>query len=93
MNAVACNTDGEIVDLFGGTEDMKNGIIRCVGNADTRFPEDALRILRALRFSATLEGSGIEDKTAEAVHVRAPLIENVSFRKDFLRDKKTHLRL
>ena len=82
MNAVACNTDGEIVDLFGGTEDMKNGIIRCVGNADTRFTEDALRILRALRFSATLR-FGIEDKTAKAVHVCAPLIENISAERIF----------
>lgn len=87
MNAVACNTDGEIVDLFGGTEDMKNGIIRCVGNADTRFTEDALRILRALRFSATLR-FGIEDKTAKAVHVCAPLIENISAERIFSEIKK-----
>ena len=51
VNAMAYNHDSGLVDLFGGMDDIKNGIIRCVGDADLRFNEDGLRILRALRFS------------------------------------------
>ena len=54
INAMAYNSREGIVDAFGGREDLKAGIIRCVGNAQDRFLEDALRILRAIRFSAQL---------------------------------------
>ena len=54
INAVAINGKGELFDYFGGQTDIKNKIIRCVGNADKRFQEDSLRILRALRFASVL---------------------------------------
>lgn len=54
INAMAYNHKEGIVDLFGGKKDIDNKVIRAVGNADLRFKEDALRIMRALRFSATL---------------------------------------
>lgn len=67
MNAIAMNRHGGIVDPFGGSEDIKNRVIRCVGAPEKRFGEDALRIMRAVRFASQL-GFGIESKTAEAVH-------------------------
>lgn len=54
MNALAMNEDGDIKDLFGGMEDIENRTIRCVGHANARFEEDALRILRAVRFMVKL---------------------------------------
>ncbi|RLL48226.1 CCA tRNA nucleotidyltransferase [Oceanobacillus piezotolerans] len=54
INALAMNKDGEIIDLFGGQEDIQQKIIRTVGNASERFKEDALRMIRALRFSSQL---------------------------------------
>lgn len=73
VNTLACGSDGTITDIFGGQDDLKAGIIRCVGDANTRFREDGLRILRALRFASVL-GFTIEDKTAEsAVRNRALL--------------------
>ena len=66
INAMAFNEDG-LVDPFGGVNDLKNKIIRCVGNPDERFEEDALRILRAMRFSAIYNFS-IEEKTSLAIH-------------------------
>ncbi len=51
-NAIAMDVNGDIIDIFGGQEDIKNKLIRTVGNADKRFSEDALRILRAFRFAA-----------------------------------------
>ncbi|MBR3742142.1 MAG: hypothetical protein IKN04_17090 [Clostridia bacterium] len=65
INAMAYTPDTGIVDPFGGREDCRNGIVRCVGEAEKRFEEDALRILRALRFSARL-GFPIEENTALA---------------------------
>ena len=62
INAMAMNKDGRIIDLYDGAGDLKRGIIRCVGDAGTRFWEDALRILRALRFASTL-GFTIEPST------------------------------
>ena len=66
MNAMAMDLDGEITDIFGGMADIENGIIRCVGDPDRRFAEDALRMFRALRFSAQL-GFEIEERTKNAV--------------------------
>ncbi|MBR1591878.1 MAG: HD domain-containing protein [Ruminococcus sp.] len=66
MNAVAMDIDGKIYDPFGGREDIENKIIKCVGEPALRFNEDALRILRAVRFSSVL-GFGIEENTSSAL--------------------------
>ena len=66
INAMAAHPEKGIVDCFGGLEDLKNGVIRCVGEPERRFTEDALRILRALRFSSVL-GFPIEPQTANAL--------------------------
>ena len=66
INALCIDENGEIVDMFGGREDLKNGIIRAIGDPDRRFTEDALRILRALRFSAAF-GFEIEQATSESM--------------------------
>lgn len=67
VNAIALPLDGETVDPFGGEEDLRRGVLRCVGDPVRRFSEDALRLLRALRFSSTLRLS-IDPDTARAVH-------------------------
>ncbi|MBQ0146678.1 MAG: polynucleotide adenylyltransferase, partial [Lachnospiraceae bacterium] len=66
INAMAYNHDRGLVDEFGGQEDLSKGLVRCVGEPDERFNEDALRILRAIRFSAGL-GIEIEEKTLGAI--------------------------
>lgn len=77
INAMAyCERDG-LVDIFDGREDLKNGIIRTVGEAEKRFSEDALRILRAFRFSAQL-GFEIEEKTLNAASKCAFLLKNIA---------------
>lgn len=77
INAMAYSHESGIIDEFGGMEDLKNGIIRCVGCAMDRFHEDALRILRAIRFSAQL-GFDIEEETKKAISVIAPNLRKVS---------------
>lgn len=77
INAMAYSSRDGIVDAFGGIEDLKAGWIRCVGNPIDRFTEDALRILRAVRFSAQL-GFAIEPETYQAIGVIAPNLEHVS---------------
>ena len=77
INAMAYNHKDGLVDLFGGTEDLKEGIIRCVGNPGERFDEDALRILRALRFSAQL-GFSVEAVTEEAIRARCRHLNKIS---------------
>ena len=77
INAMAYSEETGIVDEFGGMDDLKNHVIRCVGNAMERFTEDALRILRAVRFSAQL-GFEIEEETWNALSVIAPNLKNVS---------------
>lgn len=67
MNAIAMNSEGGITDPFGGAHDIENGIIRCAGEPEKRFTEDALRILRCVRFASKL-GFDVEPMTAEAVH-------------------------
>lgn len=62
INAMAYNDRLGLVDLYGGMDDLQKRIIRCVGNADARFEEDALRIMRAVRFSAQLDFT-IEEET------------------------------
>ena len=77
VNAMAYSGRTGFVDEFGGVEDLKRGIIRCVGAPMDRFTEDALRILRAIRFSAQL-GFSIERHTYEAIKVIAPNMVHVS---------------
>ena len=78
MNAIAVNlSDGSIVDPFGGKDDIKKKLIRCVGDALERFSEDGLRPVRALRFAAQL-GFEIEDKTLEAIPKRLSVTEKIA---------------
>ncbi len=77
MNAMAYNHISGLVDVFGGQQDMKERLIRCVGRAEDRFTEDALRILRALRFAAQLDFE-IEAETEAAVRRLAPNLVHVS---------------
>lgn len=77
INAMAYSHETGIVDIFGGVRDLQKGIIRCVGNPLDRFREDALRILRAMRFSAQL-GFTIEENTRTAIEKIAPNLEKVS---------------
>lgn len=72
MNAIAVHTDGLVSDPFGGMDDIKNKRIRCVGEPEKRFEEDALRMFRAIRFSARL-GFAIEPETRAAISKKAPL--------------------
>ena len=77
INAMAYNDATGLVDLFGGMEDLRRGIVRCVGDPCQRFQEDALRILRAIRFSAQL-GYAIEEGTAAAIQKLAPTLRRIS---------------
>lgn len=77
INAMAYNEKEGFVDLFEGLDDIKQGIIRCVGSAEERFDEDALRILRAVRFSAQL-GFAIESRTMEAIRSKAGYLSRIS---------------
>lgn len=77
VNAMAYSERAGLVDIFGGLQDIERGIIRCVGNAQERFTEDALRILRAVRFSAQL-GYRIEEKTGQAIHRLASDLKAIS---------------
>ena len=76
VNAMAARP-GRLADPFGGQRDLEAGLLRCVGEARRRFEEDALRILRALRFSACL-GFEVEEATAAALEQAAPLLEAIS---------------
>lgn len=77
INAMAYNPEQGVIDIFGGQEDLEKGIIRCVGEASERFDEDALRILRAVRFAAQLDFV-IEDQTREAMRDQAKFLEDIS---------------
>ncbi len=77
INAMAYNDEVRLVDIFGGMQDLNHHLIRCVGDPKERFSEDALRILRAVRFSSQLNFP-IESKTAEAVKELAPTLKNIS---------------
>ena len=77
INAMAYNDKEGLVDIFGGMQDLENHMIRCVGNAKARFGEDALRILRAVRFASQL-GFQIESSTQEAIEELAPTLANIS---------------
>lgn len=77
VNAMAWHPDLGLVDCFNGQADLKNRVIRCVGEPERRFDEDALRILRALRFASTLDFS-IHPDTAAAALAQRQLLEHVS---------------
>jgi len=77
VNAMAYSPGRGLCDYHGGTEDIKSKIIRCVGEPQRRFEEDALRMLRAVRFAVTL-GFEIEEETKNAIKKCAPLIKKVS---------------
>ena len=77
INAMAYNDRSGIVDAFDGMKDLENKVIRCVGNPRERFTEDALRMMRAVRFSGQL-GYEIEPATAEAVKELAPTLSRIS---------------
>ena len=81
VDTIAANT---IIDPFGGLTDLKNKVIRAVGDPDARFTEDALRLMRAVRFAAQL-GFTIEEKTAAAIGRHADLLEAVA--KERVRDE------
>ena len=78
MNALAYSSNkGQIIDLYKGQEDIKDKVIRCVGEAGDRFTEDALRMLRAIRFASQLHFS-IDYSTIQAVVDNSNLIRNIS---------------
>ena len=77
MNALVYNEKEGIIDLFGGQKDIASKTIRAIGVAENRFKEDALRILRAMRFSSQL-GFEIEEETKKAMVKCAPLLHNIS---------------
>lgn len=77
VNAMAYHPTTGIIDCFGGQDDLKAGVIRCVGNAQKRFDEDALRILRALRFAAVY-GFEIEPETDAAIRKLYPTLDRVA---------------
>ena len=88
VNAMAYSHNKGIVDLFGGRKDLQNGIIRAVGDAKKRFDEDALRMLRAVRFAAQL-GFKIDDDTFAAIKEKAKLLSNVSKERIFVELNKS----
>lgn len=77
INALAINSDGELIDIIDGYNDIQQKIIRCVGDPKLRFQEDALRILRALRLASTLNFQ-IEENTALSIHSQSELILKIA---------------
>ena len=77
VNAIAYSPRRGYVDLFGGGSDLRSGVIRCVGDPDVRFGEDALRILRAMRFASVL-GFAVEDGTAASIHRCKGLLSKIA---------------
>jgi len=77
INAMAYNPKCGVVDLFGGAKDLDYGIIKCVGDANKRFQEDALRIMRALRFASVL-GFSISGDTSSAMLANKKLLKNIA---------------
>ena len=77
INALCYNNHEGLIDFFGGIDDLQHKIIRCIGNASERIDEDALRILRALRFAGRLSFT-IEEKTSNAIHKQKDLLHYIS---------------
>ncbi len=89
INALAYNIEkGQIIDLYKGQEDIKDKVIRAVGKSDDRFQEDALRMLRAIRFSVQLDFA-VSYETMQSIADNASLIKNVSFER--IRDEFTKI--
>ena len=88
VNAMAMDVRGQVYDFHGGEADLRAGILRCVGDAEQRFNEDALRILRCLRFASVL-GFAIEPETAAAVENCAPLLRHIAAER--IREEMTKL--
>jgi len=84
INQICYSPDKGLVDYYHGIEDLQNGIIRCIGNPDKRFQEDALRMLRAIRFAACY-GFTVEDHTKRAIARNSHLLQNIS--KERIRDE------
>ncbi len=83
VNAFALNENAEVIDKFNGLADLDNRVLRAVGKAEERFNEDALRIMRGLRFAASLDFD-IEAKTFQAMTSHAPLLEKISIERSFI---------
>jgi tRNA nucleotidyltransferase/poly(A) polymerase len=86
INALGLDGEGNVIDYFGGVDDIKNKIIRTVGNANDRFSEDALRIIRALRFAVVFDYK-IDDETSRAMGDEAYRVKKLSaerIRKEFV---------
>lgn len=86
INALGLDADGNVIDYFGGVDDIKNKIIRTVGNPNDRFSEDALRIIRALRFAVVFDYK-IDDETCRAMGDEAYRVKKLSaerIRKEFV---------
>lgn len=77
MNAISMDLQGNLRDPYGGADDIKSRLIRCVGEPDQRFQEDGLRVMRALRFAAVF-GYEIEEQTAQAVHENRTMLDWVA---------------
>lgn len=77
MNAMALDIEGRLIDPFDGVSDMEKGLLRCVGDASERFREDALRMLRCIRFAAQY-GMAIEQQTWQALLEQAPLLTHIA---------------
>ena len=87
INALAFRRAGELVDEFGGRDDLAARLVRCVGDPDRRFREDGLRVLRALRFSSVLDFS-IESGTARGIHENRSMLDGIAkerIRAEFVR--------
>ena len=77
VNAMALGPEGDVIDPFGGRADLQAGLIRCVGDPDRRFAEDALRILRAVRFASKLDFA-VEDATAASAVKNRVLLDSIA---------------
>ena len=77
MNAMAMTADGELIDPFGGADDLEAGVLRSVGDPQTRFEEDALRLLRCIRFAADY-GLAVDGPTWDGLLKRAPLLGRIA---------------
>ena len=82
INAMAYHPDRGVIDCFGGREDLKAGVVRCVGDPNERFREDGLRILRALRFAARF-GFRLEEETGRAMHENRALLDEIAAERIF----------
>ena len=91
VNAMAMDKNENIIDPFGGKDDLKNRIIRCVGDADKRFSEDALRIMRGLRF-ASAEGFVLEENTLKSANKLAENLKGIAAERIFSELKKMFLK-